>query len=295
MTNIANKPYQYTQGKDTYQTGDPVIGIPPVTGTPIVQDISDGDKVVMVASNFTILSRKMKHHKTANLKPMNHFRGKLVTVEEIHSKSWDRNDIAGNWARLVSESFWNFVDPFGALDNAKTWFVLPFGTCLHNMVEMTRDPELSLSLFDIAPDLITLAHVTLKALEDLNIVRDINVPEIPIISNVIKLVDVELWTDERTGKSVTLGGLLLMAVIVDLIVDGMIVLIPHLTKEILTTLVAMAVSTSMSLLATIKSMKANKKLYGRFDDVDDKLLQIEGSLPKSIDYDRIKDERMNFV
>lgn len=295
MTNIANKPYQVTQGKDTYQAGDPIYAPPIVTGSPSVQDTDEGDSVILVASNFTILNRKAKYHRISNLAPMNTMRGKMVSVEEVHSKSWDRWDVAGNWAKMVSESFWNFVDPFDVFSKQKTWFILPFGTALHNLIEMTEDPELSMTLFNITPDLITFANVTLKHIEDLNIFRDILIPKIPIITEVIELVDVELWVDERTGTPVTLGGLLLMALIIDLIVDGLSLIIPHLTKEILTTLVGMALSGGASMLASIKAMKANKKLYGRFNNVDSKLIEIEGLIPKGVDYDKIRDERLNFL
>lgn len=185
-------------------------------------------------------------------------------------------DAGGDPFKMVAEIWRRWIEGQG------TWFVIPLKKALHNLVIVTKDPDLSATLFDITPDLVSLMHSILKGVEDADILQDYVIPKLPGLDVILKLVDVDMWTDQRTGKTVTLAGLLLSAAIIAVVVKVLMTLIPMITKNVLTAMVGIALNTSVSGLNMYKSMKANKKLYGRFNNIDAKLLEIEGAIPPAV-------------
>lgn len=185
-------------------------------------------------------------------------------------------EAGGDPFKMVAEIWDRFVKGQG------TWFVIPLKQAVHNLVIITKDPELSVTLFNITPDLVSLAHSILLGIKDANVLQDYVIPKLPGLDVILKLVDVDMWVDARTGKTVTLAGLLLSAAIIAVVVKVLLTFIPLLTKEVLTAMVGFALNISAVGLTAYKNMKANQKLYGRFDNVDNGILEIKGLMPKVV-------------
>lgn len=209
------------------------------------------------------------------------------TLQRIQAKQYIKmTDIAVEG--IAGSGLYAFIDWLDLWSKINPWFVVPLGRMLNNLVEITSDPEMTGNLFDITPDLITMAHVILKAVQDTNIFKDFVVPRIPGVDIVLNFVDTPLWKDARTGKDVTVLGIILSGAIVASAVLIFKYVIPMFPKEHLATLLNVALSGGITMISTMSKRKANAKLFQRFTNIDTAIDELSGQLPKGIDYDRLK-------